>query len=344
MMHKKTRALPHFLSIFMALILLHLLLSPALLSADSPPTLRGKAFTDPDDLFIISEGWVKKPITHEQGEEKADIVIALEQDVYQTILPLIQGYGKAHGLNIVVKEGTCGIAAGMLSRKSVDMGGFCCPPSKEDRLPGIKYHALGIVSIAFLVHVANPVDNLTAEQLTNLYRGKNYRWSELKASNGQPGPPLTIRAVGRLHCQMRPGHWRLLLDNERLFSPRLVEVGSIPDMLNAVATNREAIGWEVLSMVEKYKAGDKVKPLTINGHAPTDYQALATGNYPYYRTYTITTWEGSRVENEKARQLAEYLISAADTLDPHRFGFASAGLLRKSGWKFKGTDLVGEPR
>jgi ABC-type phosphate transport system substrate-binding protein len=343
-MKKTGKTSHHFSAAAAALFAFVFILSASAFAADSADKMKGPAFTDPARRFPMPAAWVNKPIQYEGWAEKADIAVSLEQDVYQTILPLIQKYAKEHNLKIAVKEGTCGIAAGMLSRKTVDMGGFCCPPGKEDRLPGIKYHTLGIVSKAFLVHTLNPVDNVSSQQLIEMFRGKIYRWSELRDSSGKPGAGGTIRTVARLHCQTRPGHWRLLLDDDKFFSPRLVEVGSIPDVLNAVATDRDAVGWEVLSMVEKYKKGDRMKPLRVNGYSPTDYEALASGKYPYYRTYTITTWEGPAVENEKARKLVEYLVKEADSLDPRRFGFASASRLKKAGWKFSGDELVKEPR
>jgi hypothetical protein len=65
----------------------------------------------------------------------------------------------------------------------------------------------------------------------------------------------------------------------------MFEVGSIPDMISQVAGSREAIGWEVLSMVEKYKDKGMVKILRIDGYSPNDYKALASLKYPFYRTY-----------------------------------------------------------
>jgi ABC-type phosphate transport system substrate-binding protein len=321
-----------------------LLFSDAGAEHKADPTLRGEAFTDPNKKFPMPEDWVNKPIKYEPWADKADISIALEQDVYQTILPLIKKYGKEKGLKIEVKEGTCGIAAGMLSRKTVDIGGFCCAAGHEDRLPGLRYHTLGVVSKTFFVNSSNPFDALTEDQLRNIYRGKIFKWSELKTRSGITGPDWTINTVGRLHCQKRPGHWRLLLDNDKLFSPRMIEVGSIPDMLFTVSRSREAIGWEVLSMVGKYDMDKKLKLLRINGYDPHDYKALAALRYPFYRVYNITTWEGPGVENAKAIKLVEYLIKEVENLDPARFGFVSPDLLKKAGWKFKGTELIGEPK
>jgi ABC-type phosphate transport system substrate-binding protein len=258
------------------------------------------------------------------------------------ILPLIQKYAKQRGLKIAVKEGTCGISAGMLDRKAIDIGGFCCPPGRQDRLPGLRFHTLGIVAKAFLVHPENPVESVSAKELRDIFQGKLYRWSQLKTRNGKPGPQWVIRPIGRLHCPLRPGHWRLLLDNPDLFSPRLYEVGSMPDMIAQVSTTKGAIGWEVLGMVEHYKNVGKVKPLRIDGYSPTDGNAIATNRYPFYRTYNITTWEGEGMENPRARALVDYLLKEVESFGSE-FGFVPASKLSKAGWKFKGDELIGEP-
>jgi ABC-type phosphate transport system substrate-binding protein len=306
--------------------------------------LRGETFADPAMKFSMPKEWVKKPIVYEKKTGKADIAISLEQDVYQTILPLIRKYEKENNVKIDVQEGTCGIAAGMLAGKTVDMGGFCCPAGYEDRLPGLRFHTLGIVSKAFFVNPENPVENLSTAELRRIYQGSIHRWSELKAEKGQQKPNWRIKTVGRLHCQKRPGHWRQLLDNDKLFGPRMFEVGSIPDMISQVAGSREAIGWEVLSMVEKYKDKGMVKILRIDGYSPNDYKALASLKYPFYRTYNITTWEGEGVANPKAAKLLEYLMKEVEKIDSQKFGFVSHSRLKRAGWRFDRTELTGEPK
>ncbi len=325
------------------IISVFIIFSPVVHAAQDLDPLTGPAFTDPSVVFKMPPKWAEKPIKYEEWAGDAEIAVALEQDVYRMLVPLIEKYGKKNRVKIAVKEGTCGISAGMLSRKVVDIGGFCCPPSREDRLPGLKYHTLGIVAKAFLVHPDNPVNDLSTAELRDIFRGKIHLWSELEKKDGREGPPLAIKPVARFHCPLRPGHWRLLLNNEDLFSPRLYEVGSMPDMIASVATNKGAIGWETLGMVEHYRNMGKVKPLRIDGHAPGDSAALAANEYPFYRTYNITTWEGKSVENEKAKALVEYLLSAVEEINRAASGLAPASELRKAGWKFQGDELVGEP-
>jgi phosphate transport system substrate-binding protein len=335
----------HSTLIMRMLLFMALLAGAAAIAHDADDRLRGETFTDPSKQFPMPGDWVDKRIVYDREAERADadLAIVMDQDIYYTLLPIIRKFGKDNNLKIFVKEGTCGIAAGMLGKKSVDMGGFCCPPGAEDRLPGVRFHTMGIVATAFFVHPNNPVDNVTSAQLRDIYRGKIFRWSEIKTSRGVPGPDLAVKAIGRLHCQKRPGHWRQILDTDKEFSPRLHEVGSIPDMIAQVASSRDAIGWEVLTMVEKYRDKGVVKPLRIDGFLPSDSSALAALRYPFYRTYSLSTWVGKNVENKRADQLVEYMKKEFERLNADKYGFVSQDRLRNAGWKFKGDELIGEP-
>jgi phosphate transport system substrate-binding protein len=305
--------------------------------------LTGPPFTDPSEIFKMPSDWVNKPIEYEDWAEGSDLAVTLEQDVYHMILPYIRQFEKEKGIRIAVKEGTCGISAGMLSRKVVDVGGYCCPGGKEDRLPGLKFYTLGIVAKAFFVHPENTVDDLSVKELRSIFQGKINRWSELQTRDGNPGPSWSIKPVGRFHCPLRPGHWRLLLDKEDHYSPGLYEVGSMPDMIASVAANKGAIGWETLGMIEHYRNTGKVKTVRIDGYLPTDTAALEAKLYPFYRTYNLTLWEGRNAGNPKAEELVEYIIRAVEKIDPARFGIVPASKLRKAGWKFRDRELVGEP-
>jgi phosphate transport system substrate-binding protein len=313
------------------------------ISVQARDPLTGPSFTDPSEVFKMPPDWVKKPIKYEDWAEGSDLAVTLEQDVYHMILPLIRQFEKKKGIRIAVKEGTCGISAGMLSRKTVDIGGYCCPGGKEDRLPGLKFHTLAIVAEAFFVHPENSVDDLSISEIRSIFQGKIQLWSELQTREGNPGPSWAIKPVGRFHCPLRPGHWRLLLDKEDLYSSGLYEVGSMPDMIASVAANKGAIGWETLGMIRHYRNIGKVTPLRINGHLPSDTAALAEKRYPFYRAYNLTLWEGENIGNPRAKELVEYLVKAVEEIDPAGFGIVPASKLRKAGWKFRDGELVGEP-
>jgi ABC-type phosphate transport system substrate-binding protein len=291
----------------------------------------------------MEEGWRDAGIKYDSSAGDADLVISLDQHLYPALLPFIQRYGGEKDLKIVVSKGTCGISAGKLTRKEVDIAGFCCPPGKTDRLPSLVFHTIGITPIALLVHSDNPVDNITFEQAREIFQGLVHRWSELRDSGGQAGKNLPIQTIGRLHCKTRPGHWRLLLDNEDLFSPRLQEVGAIPDMISLLSANPLTIGFETMWMVRHHQQEGQLKALKLNGHGPNELDHLLSGDYPIYRTYNITTWKGEAVQNPLALKLADYLLKQAEKLNSN-FDVIPASQLRQAGWKFKGDELIGKPR
>lgn len=320
-----------------------LLLSPVANAQVDTSELRGKPFSDPAEILPMPAAWSSLPITYDKEVADADVSIVMDQDIYHTLLPLIKKYASDHKLKIAVKEGTCGIASGQLRKKKIDSGGFCCPPGKEDRMPGLKYHTLGIVANAILVHPDSPVESLSVDDLRDIYRGKINNWSQVKIENNASGPDRPIQAFGRTHCKKRPGHWYLILPDDKMFGPMIHEVGSIPDMISQVGSTPDSIGWEVLSMVEHYKHLTNVKPIKINGKHPTDKKALTSREYPFYRTYAVTTWVNKESANKNNEELVKHLLKEVENID-FKFGFVPANQLRAAGWKFHENELIGEPQ
>lgn len=305
--------------------------------------LKNRAFCSPVATFPLPQIWQERAIEYEYWAKGSDIAITLDQQIYQLLLPLIQDYAQKKHLNIRVREGTCGISAGMVSRKAVDIAGFCCPPAMNDRLPGLTFHTLGIASIAILVHPDNPVGSLTLEQVRKIFQGHPRLWSEVKDNTGQPGPPWSVQTIGRLHCKLRPGHWRALLGDPDDFSPRMEEVGTIPDMIQRIMDQRGSVGFETLWHVERYKGFGIPKFLLLDHHSPDDINSLLAGNYPLYHVFNLTLWEGKHLTNSKAGDLITYLIKTVEAMDPD-FSMIPAKTLRKAGWSFNENELIGEPK
>ncbi len=303
--------------------------------------LEGEQFTDPSYRVKMPEGWEKQPIKYDDWAEKADLALSLDQHLYPALLPIIQKYAKDHDMKIAVKEGTCGISAGMLARKAVDIAGYCCAPASTDRLPGLEFHTAGIGALGIFVHPDNPIDNVTLDQAQQMYSGKIHRWSGLKNPAGQTGPDFPIQMVIRLHCKQRGGHWRSLLDNEDYFGPRVQLVGSIQDVILHVSSNPWALGGtETLYMAHHvYQQERLLKPLKINGYDPTNLEHLISGRYPPLFTYSLTTWENA---DPRAKELVDFLLQHVKDTDT-KFSIVPVSSLRKGGWKFMGNEVIGRP-
>ncbi len=298
--------------------------------------LRGPAFSDPSKVQEMSDKWKNQPVRYKSNMKDMDIVIDINQQLIPYIKPMVEEYAEIKGLKIGFSEGTCGKSAGLIERKEVDIGGFCCPPGEIDRLPGLSYHTIGIIPLSIFVNPVNKIDNLTLDQIRHIFEGKIYKWSEV---GGMDKP---VRVVASMHCKIRPGHWRLLIKDENLFSPRMIEEGDMSDTIALVGSETASIGYETLYVSERFKHRGKVKALKINGYASSELEHTLMGRYPLYRTYNITTWEGKNTKNQHATELVDYMVKNIEKIQD-KIHMIPASQLRKKGWKFRGDELIGEP-
>jgi len=312
-------------------LLVFILFSETLVYAEEsvPP-----AFSDPLKYQQTEPGWAQQGIRYVDGLD-ADLVLSVDQNLYGILAPLIHTYASKHQLKIAVQKGTCGISAGKLYKKQIDIGGFCCPPGSHDRLQGLAWHTLGILPIEVIVHPDNPINNLTSSQIRSIFSGELFNWKQLQVKHNQ-----FIHTVARLHCKLRPGHWRLLLDNEDAFSPEITEVAAIEDMIRMVASDPAAIGYEVPSMIEHYKKAGRVKAITING---IDAKNAINGTYPLYRVYNLTSWSSKHIQRQEAVDLIRYLTNQMH-IERSKSAFISADTLKQHGWRFLGDELIGPPQ
>jgi ABC-type phosphate transport system substrate-binding protein len=302
------------------------------------PELGGRPFSAPDTIMQMPQAWLEKRLTR---PNKVDIALALDQQLYPAVLPLVRRYAAEHGISVALQEGTCGVAAGALAEKNADITGMCCPPGVVDRLPGVRFHTLGIAALALIANPANRVDDVSLKQARAMFSGTASSWSELPPSGVRGEGDDRVRAVTRLHCKARPGHWRLLLDNADLFTTESFEVPAIRDMIAEVARSRAAIGYETLWHIDANQAAGAVKALRLDGVDPRDGDALARGRYPLYRVFNITSWTEPDA-NPAAHALVAYLIAHADDIAPS-FGIVPVRALRRNGWQFAGDEVIGEP-
>ena len=300
--------------------------------------LRGPAFTPPvEDARLVGPGWDKQGVTYPAEFKDIDLLVTTDQHQHAIVTPLIASFAKQKGVNIVVRRGTCGTSSGTLSKKEADIGGYCCPPGASDRLPGLRFHTLGIMPNVVIVHRDNPLNGISFLQLQQLYLGEVRNWSEIAAASSYRHP---VQPVTRLHCKARPGHWRSVLDNEDLFSISSYNVGAIEDMLSRVIADPSAIGYLSAWAIQHYDREKRAKVLRIGGADPHDRKAVKALRYPFYKTLVLTTWTDAAA-NPLADELIQFLLQQLKKQKTSYFIPASE--LKQSGWKFSGNELIGEP-
>jgi len=153
-------------------------------------------------------------------------------------------------------------------------------------------HVVAVDGIAIVVHPANPVKNLTIEQVRNIYAGKITNWNQVG------GPNARIIAISR---DTNSGTYETFeslvmeLESGRLESGRLesgrkekiaegVEyVGSNGAMRQRVQTTSAAIGYVGLGFVDR-----TIKALDINGVTPTK-RSVVSGVYAIARPLYMFT-------------------------------------------------------
>jgi len=312
--------------------------------ADASDALAGNAFSDPSRVADVDPGFQSRPIQYAKDVGKADVVISLGQQTYPALHKIVEDIAREQGITVNVQQGSCGATAKKLLKKSVDVGTYCCPPGTADRLPGLVFHTIAIAPIALTTNAANPINNVSLADARKIFEGDYVMWSEVPgfhdSTNRLTGEK--IQPVVRLHCKKRPGHWRLLLDNQDMFSPRIESVSTIADVVKQVSDHENAIGYEVPFMLKVHRDSGHLKLLSIDGNSPDDLYKLLKGEYPLYRTYSMTTWDNVNNKNEKAVKL---LAAIRDYVEKNgaKYDFIPASQLRLAGWKFKGDELVGEP-
>jgi ABC-type phosphate transport system substrate-binding protein len=312
--------------------------------AGVPDALAGNAFSDPNQVADVDSSFQARPIQYDKDVGKVDVVITLGQQTYPALHTIVENIAREQGISVNIQQGSCGATAKKLLKKSVDIGTYCCPPGKTDRLPGLVFHTIAIAPIALTTNSANPLNNVSLAEARKIFEGDYVMWSEVPGfqDTTKQLSSEAIQPVVRLHCKKRPGHWRLLLDNQDMFSPRIESVATIADMVKQVSDHKNAIGYEVPFMLKVHRDSGQLKLLNIDGDNPDDLYKLLKGEYPLYRTYNMTTWSSANNKNDKATKL---LAAIRDYVEKNgaQYDFIPASQLRLAGWKFKGDELVGEP-
>ena len=175
-----------------------------------------------------------------------------------------------------------GIKMAQQNRPGSESFGFvCCPLSeKEVKEKDIQVHPLAKEPILILVNKENNIQNLSQLQVSEIFSGKITNWSEVGGDDKQ------IVVVTRLHCKHRPGHWKTILPDAKLFRNDRLNVKSAAEMVKRVTDFPGAIGhtgatWE-------FGSESSVKSVRVGGVSPTA-DNLSAGRYPFYRLLSAVT-------------------------------------------------------
>ena len=191
--------------------------------------------------------------------------------------------GSGSGIQ-AVQEGRCDI--GLSSRALKD----------AEKEAGLTETVLAYDGIAMIVNPANPVEDLSLEQIADIYTGKITSWSEVGGNDSQ------IVLIGREAGSGTRGGFEEIVGVVDACQYRQ-ELSSTGDVITTVAQNPDAIGYASLAAVK-----DTVKALKVAGVTPTE-ATVKDGTYTIQRPFVLATKTGEKL-NDVAQAFFDYATSA----------------------------------
>ena len=191
--------------------------------------------------------------------------------------------GSGSGIQ-AVQEGRCDI--GLSSRALKD----------AEKEAGLTETVLAYDGIAMIVNTANPVEDLSLEQIADIYTGKITNWSEVGGNDSQ------IVLIGREAGSGTRGGFEEIVGVVDACQYRQ-ELSSTGDVITTVAQNPDAIGYASLAAVK-----DTVKALKVAGVTPTE-ATVKDGTYTIQRPFVLATKTGEKL-NDVAQAFFDYVTSA----------------------------------
>ena len=191
--------------------------------------------------------------------------------------------GSGSGIK-AVGEGRCDI--GLSSRALKD----------EEKASGLAQTILAYDGIAIIVNPANPINDLSLEQIAKVYTGEITNWSELGGDDAE------IVLIGREAGSGTRDGFESITGTTDACQYRQ-ELTSTGDVITTVAQNPNAIGYASLASVK-----DTVKALDVEGVTPSE-ETVKDGSYEVQRPFVFVT-NKSVTLSEQAQVFFDFATSA----------------------------------
>lgn len=185
------------------------------------------------------------------------------------------------------------------------------PSEDEQKLAEEKGVELEIVPIVkeafvFLVNKDNPVENLTLEQIQNIYTGKIKNWKEVGGLDSE------IIAYQRPeNSGSQTGMLSLVMQGKKMIEPITENVVSgmdeIIDVISEYDNKKSSIGYSYYYYATTMYTSDTIKFLGINGVKPT-YDNIKNGLYSIQTAYYAVIRKDEPQDSD-ARKLLNAMIS-----------------------------------
>ncbi len=212
------------------------------------------------------------------------------------IAALTEGFAEVEP-GVTVSYDPTGSGAGITGAtdKTLDIG-LSSRALKDDEKADVDGTTIALDGIAIIVNNASKVEDLTVDQLKQMFTGEITNWSEVGGDDGE------IVLIGReAGSGTRDGFESIVDVKDRCkYAQELTATGAV---LSAVEANPLALGYASLSAV-----GDTVKMVTVGGVECSE-ETVKDGSYEVQRPFVFVT-NKSVTLSEQAQAFFDFATSA----------------------------------
>lgn len=200
--------------------------------------------------------------------------------------------------NVTVNYTGSGSGAGVTSAidGTADLGLASRALKSEEEEKGAQANIVALDGVAVVVNPDNAVDDLTVDQIAQIFKGEITNWKDLGGADEE------IAVYGREAGSGTRGAFEELVGVEDACK-YLNEYSSTGDVIGNVASNPSAIGYASLSAV-----GDNVKAVKVNGVECSE-ATVQDGTYEIQRPFVMITKDGTQL-SDAAQAFLDFAMSA----------------------------------
>ena len=212
------------------------------------------------------------------------------------IAALTEGFAEVEP-GVTVSYDPTGSGAGITGAtdKTLDIG-LSSRALKDDEKADVEGTTIALDGIAIIVNNASKVEDLTVDQLKQMFTGEITNWSEVGGDDGE------IVLIGREAGSGTRDGFESIVDvkDSCEYAQELTATGAV---ISAVEANPLAIGYASLSAV-----GDTVKMVTVGGVECSE-ETVKDGSYEVQRPFVFVT-NKSVTLSEQAQAFFDFATSA----------------------------------
>lgn len=209
-----------------------------------------------------------------------------------------------------------------LAQKETDIF-FGAYPSKEQiayadkNNTTLEFTPIGREGFVFFVNEKNPIDNLTSDEIRDIYSGKITNWKEVGGRNKK------ILAFQRNEGSGSQSMLIRFMDGVKLKEPIKKEQASsmsiIVDDVADYQNYNNSIGFSFRYYAEDIMQNQNVKLLSVDGIAPT-VENISNGTYPITTDFYAVTYKEN--ENPNVDKFIEWILSEEGQYIIEKTGYA----------------------